>query len=221
MRRNTRARARIGYRDGLTITSTSATRVSEDHRRGGKARLRAESRKWLLAKALPKIYGDKVELSGNLNHTHEDRLRELEEMERAAAGRPATRGALVTRAIEAEIEAREKALAAKLKADLEAYARTALKIRSKDSVQRPLIFNKAQQYIHARLEAQRARPARCGRSFSRGGNRAARPMSPPASITASRIRAAAACSSSRMRMQATAKPVRHGAALPRQRAAPH
>ena len=35
---------------------------------------------------MPKIYGDKLELSGNVNHTHEDRLRELEEMERAAAG---------------------------------------------------------------------------------------------------------------------------------------
>ena len=51
-----------------------------------RSRLRTENRKWLLSKALPKVYGDKLELSGNVSHTHEDRLREIEEMERAAAG---------------------------------------------------------------------------------------------------------------------------------------
>lgn len=66
----------------------------------------------------------------------------------------------MTLAIEAELLERERALAAKLKGDLEAYARTALKIRSKDSVQRPLIFNKAQQYVHAQLEAQKAQTGR-------------------------------------------------------------
>lgn len=51
-----------------------------------RSRLRVDTRKWLLSKALPKIYGDKLELSGSVNHTHEDRLRQLEEAERAAAG---------------------------------------------------------------------------------------------------------------------------------------
>jgi hypothetical protein len=34
--------------------------VSEDPGAVAKARLRVESRKWLLSKALPKIYGDKI-----------------------------------------------------------------------------------------------------------------------------------------------------------------
>ena len=42
-------------------------------------RLRVETRKWKLSKALPKVYGDKIELSGNLNLTHEDRLKAIED----------------------------------------------------------------------------------------------------------------------------------------------
>lgn len=47
-------------KDGLTTVV--------DHEHIQRSRLRAETRKWLLAKALPKIYGDKVDLkhSGNL-----------------------------------------------------------------------------------------------------------------------------------------------------------
>ena len=63
--------------DGKTVVNTDVI---------ARSRLRVDTRKWLLSKALPKIYGEKLELSGNINHTHEDRLREIEEMERAAAG---------------------------------------------------------------------------------------------------------------------------------------
>ena len=77
------ARAReVGYHkmadDALDDAAETATgQVARD-------RLRVEYRKWLLSKALPKVYGDKVELSGNLNLTHEDRLKAIED---AAAGR--------------------------------------------------------------------------------------------------------------------------------------
>jgi len=43
-------------------------------------RLMVDTRKWLLSKALPKIYGDKLELAGNVTVTHEDRLKALENM---------------------------------------------------------------------------------------------------------------------------------------------
>jgi hypothetical protein len=92
------ARAReIGYHAMADDYIDIGDAVSEDAAAVAKARLRAESRKWLLSKALPKIYGDKLELSGNVNHTHEDRLRELEEMERAAAGAGDKGGASDTR----------------------------------------------------------------------------------------------------------------------------
>ena len=42
-------------------------------------RLRTDKRQWLLSKALPKVYGDKIELSGNLTLTHEDRLKAIED----------------------------------------------------------------------------------------------------------------------------------------------
>jgi hypothetical protein len=35
-----------------------------DHEHVNRSRLRVDTRKWLLSKVLPKIYGDKVELSG-------------------------------------------------------------------------------------------------------------------------------------------------------------
>jgi hypothetical protein len=38
-----------------------------DHEHVSRARLRVETRRWLLAKALPKIYGDKLDLKA----THE------------------------------------------------------------------------------------------------------------------------------------------------------
>jgi hypothetical protein len=75
-----RARA-VGYHkmadDALDIadaTETDTGQVARD-------RLRVEYRKWLLSKALPKIYGDKLELNGALEiRTHEDRLKEIEAM---------------------------------------------------------------------------------------------------------------------------------------------
>ena len=80
------ARAReIGYHkladetlDIADADETEAGQVARD-------RLRVDTRKWLLSKALPKIYGDKLELSGNVRVSHEDRLKQLED---AANGEP-------------------------------------------------------------------------------------------------------------------------------------
>ncbi len=78
------ARAReVGYHkmadDGLDIADASETDAGQVAR----DRLRVEYRKWLLSKALPKVYGDKLELSGNVRLSHEDRLKQLED---AASG---------------------------------------------------------------------------------------------------------------------------------------
>lgn len=35
-----------------------------------RSRLRVDSRKWMLSKMLPKVYGDKLELGGSLKHEH-------------------------------------------------------------------------------------------------------------------------------------------------------
>lgn len=50
---------------------------------------------------------------------------------------------------------RERAIRQRLKDDLEHYARKCLTIRTKTGAIAPLIFNRAQLYIHSRLEAQR------------------------------------------------------------------
>jgi len=42
-------------------------------------RLRMDARKWLAAKYLPKVYGDKVELSGSVELTLAQRLKQLNE----------------------------------------------------------------------------------------------------------------------------------------------
>lgn len=76
------ARAReVGYHkmadDIIDIADASET----DPGQVARDRLRVETRKWKLSKALPKIYGDKLELNGALEiRTHEDRLREIEAM---------------------------------------------------------------------------------------------------------------------------------------------
>lgn len=49
---------------------------------------------------------------------------------------------------------RELVLVAKLKADFGAYGRAALKIRAKDKRTVPLILNRAQRYVHDKLEEQ-------------------------------------------------------------------
>lgn len=49
---------------------------------------------------------------------------------------------------------------ARLGDDLEFYARNCLKIRSKSGDVKPFVFNRAQQYIHARLEEQREKLGR-------------------------------------------------------------
>ena len=46
-------------------------------------------------------------------------------------------------------------LAIKLKTDRQAYARACLTIRDKNKIARRLVFNRAQQHIHAQLEAQK------------------------------------------------------------------
>ncbi len=56
--------------DIADATDTDPGQVARD-------RLRVETRKWMLSKVLPKIYGDKLELSGNVRLSHEDRLKQL------------------------------------------------------------------------------------------------------------------------------------------------
>lgn len=48
----------------------------------------------------------------------------------------------------------------KLRADLEFYARNCLKIRTKIGEVAPFQFNRAQRYIHERLEEQSAKTGR-------------------------------------------------------------
>lgn len=57
------ARAReVGYHCMADDYIDIGDNASEEAAAVAKARLRAESRKWLLSKALPKIYGDKLEV---------------------------------------------------------------------------------------------------------------------------------------------------------------
>jgi hypothetical protein len=49
---------------------------------------------------------------------------------------------------------------AQLRTDFELYAQVALKVRTKEGQLAPLIMNKAQRYIHAKLEEQRAKTGR-------------------------------------------------------------
>jgi hypothetical protein len=58
-------------------------------------RIRVDTRKWLLSKALPKIYGDKLDLNARLTMTHEQ---ELDLLGRIAAERAAGNGQAVERA---------------------------------------------------------------------------------------------------------------------------
>ena len=44
-----------------------------------RSRLRVDTLKWVLAKALPKVFGDKLTLDGNLNYSHEQALKELDD----------------------------------------------------------------------------------------------------------------------------------------------
>lgn len=81
------ARAReVGYHMMADEVLDIADAIETEPGHVARDRLKVDTRKWLLSKALPKVYGDKLEHTGTINHTHEDRLRELEEMERAAAG---------------------------------------------------------------------------------------------------------------------------------------
>jgi hypothetical protein len=52
---------------------------------------------------------------------------------------------------------RERKIRRRLKTDLEHYAAKCLRIRAKNGEIRPLLFNKAQRYIHERLEEQKAK----------------------------------------------------------------
>ncbi len=54
----------------------SALVVNSDHIQ--RSRLRVDTRKWMLSKVLPKIYGDKVQQDINLTVNHEDALGDLE-----------------------------------------------------------------------------------------------------------------------------------------------
>jgi hypothetical protein len=55
---------------------------------------------------------------------------------------------------------RERTIRLRLKADLEHYASKCLRIRSKAGQIQPLTFNKAQRYIHSRLESQKGQTGR-------------------------------------------------------------
>ena len=54
----------------------SSLAVNSDHIQ--RSRLRVDTRKWMLSKVLPKIYGDKVQQDINLTINHEDALEQLE-----------------------------------------------------------------------------------------------------------------------------------------------
>ena len=49
-------------------------------------RLQIDTRKWLLSRWLPKVYGDKLELAGELKHTHDAASATDDELARIAAG---------------------------------------------------------------------------------------------------------------------------------------
>jgi hypothetical protein len=55
-------------------------------------RIRVDTRKWLLSKALPKIYGDKLDLNARLTMTHEQ---ELDLLDRIATEREAGNGQVI------------------------------------------------------------------------------------------------------------------------------
>ena len=44
-----------------------------------RSRLRVDTRKWMLSKALPKIYGDKTQVEANVTVRHEDALDSLDD----------------------------------------------------------------------------------------------------------------------------------------------
>jgi hypothetical protein len=80
------ARAReIGYHKLADETLDIADAEETEPGQVARDRLRVDTRKWLLSKALPKVYGDKLELSGSVKLSHEDRLKQLED---AANGEP-------------------------------------------------------------------------------------------------------------------------------------
>ena len=58
------------------------------------------------------------------------------------------------------LTSRERKIRRRLRDDLEYYAAKCLRIRTKAGSIHPLIFNKAQRYIHSRLEEQKARTGR-------------------------------------------------------------
>lgn len=78
------ARAReIGYHAMADELLEIADGGSGDAQRD---RLSVETRKWLLSKALPKVYGDRLDLNASITKTHEQELEELGVLERIAAG---------------------------------------------------------------------------------------------------------------------------------------
>ena len=73
------ARAReIGYHKMADDLLDIADNEETDPGKVARDRLRTDKRQWLLSKALPKVYGDKIELRGSLTLSHEDRLKAIE-----------------------------------------------------------------------------------------------------------------------------------------------
>lgn len=84
------ARARLAQADVLAEDcvdiaddGSNDTMVDEDgnercdHEWLARSRLRLDTRKWLAAKFLPKLYGDRQQVDSNVTITHEDTLKDL------------------------------------------------------------------------------------------------------------------------------------------------
>lgn len=66
-----------GLNDYVTLGLGDEAKLVVNHDHIQRSRLRVDSRKWLMSKLAPKKYGDKLELGGSLNITHEDALEQL------------------------------------------------------------------------------------------------------------------------------------------------
>jgi hypothetical protein len=68
----------------LDVTQTEDGRVIVDQERIARSRLRVDSRKWMLSKMLPKIYGEKIEATHEVGESVQRIVRELVRAPRTA-----------------------------------------------------------------------------------------------------------------------------------------
>lgn len=66
-----------GSNDTYIVGDGDEAREVVNHDHIARSKLRVDSRKWLMSKLLPKKYGDKLELGGNLTISHEEALEQL------------------------------------------------------------------------------------------------------------------------------------------------